>query len=252
MEDVIVVLGGTAESVAETIAARKTCTKCKTEQNIDQFLHARGNGRIVLNCLTCQHKDKLHVISLFTVMVVFSLANLSQVEASRASIDISRAIARGENSLLAFAPALAPGPQRNLTHGVLATMYHERGRVPTDTPEIAAARDQRLTIQRRHRVERRHGVQPSQTPTLSGLIQQQQQQLNAEDEAPTTSRYDLLPVQVPEEDDLADGTDDLRHTSPRPRGPWPPSQAPFSVCVFGSVSWTPSRMMMMMMMIFLL
>jgi hypothetical protein len=108
--------------------------QCKTEQNIDQFLHVRGNGRIVLNCLTCRHKDKLHVISLFTVMVVFSSANLLQVEASRASIEISRAIARGENSLLAFAPALAPGPQRNLTHGVLATMYHERGRVPTDTP----------------------------------------------------------------------------------------------------------------------
>ena len=74
-------------------------------------------------------------------------------------------------------------------------MYHERGRVPTDTPGVAAVRDQRLTIQRRHRVERRHGVQPSQTPPLSGLILRQQR-LNAEDETPTTNRSDLLPVQA--------------------------------------------------------
>ncbi|EAQ92764.1 hypothetical protein CHGG_00999 [Chaetomium globosum CBS 148.51] len=64
MEDVIVVLGGTAEAAAETAVTRKSCTKCNTEQNIDQFLHARGNGRIVVNCLSCRHKKKLHVISL--------------------------------------------------------------------------------------------------------------------------------------------------------------------------------------------
>jgi RNase P subunit RPR2 len=54
---------------------RKACTKCNTEQNIDQFLHARGNGRIVVNCLSCRHKDKLHVISLVTI--VFPSSNLS-------------------------------------------------------------------------------------------------------------------------------------------------------------------------------
>ncbi|KAH6649677.1 hypothetical protein F5144DRAFT_16204 [Chaetomium tenue] len=212
MEDVIVVLAGTVEAAAEAAVARKTCSRCNTEQNIDQFLHARGNGRIVVNCLSCRHKSKLHVIILVTILL--SPANLSQVEASRASTEISRAIARGDDSPLAFAPALAPGPRRNLTHGVLAAMYHERGRVFTDTPETAAARDQRLTIQRRHRVERRHGVQPSQTPTLSSLIGREQQ-LNAEDEALTTSRGDLLPVQAAEGDDLGGNVDDLRHTPPR-------------------------------------
>ncbi|KAH6649737.1 hypothetical protein F5144DRAFT_20371 [Chaetomium tenue] len=103
-------------------------------------------------------------------------------------------------------------------------MYHERGRVSTDTPETAAARDQRLTIQRRHRVERRHGVQPSQTPTLSSLIGREQQ-LNAEDEALTTSRGDLLPVQAAEGDDLGGDADDLRHTPPR-RGRPPKRRSP--------------------------
>ena len=71
MEDVIVVLGGTAETAAETIVARKTCTKCNTEQNIDQFLHARGNGRAVVNCLSCRHRNKLHATSLVTVPIFF-------------------------------------------------------------------------------------------------------------------------------------------------------------------------------------
>ncbi|EAQ89793.1 predicted protein [Chaetomium globosum CBS 148.51] len=222
MEDVIGVLAGTVEAAAEAAVARKTCSRCNTEQNIDQFLHARRNGRIVVNCLSCRHKSKLHVIILVTIL--FSSANLSQVEASRASIEISRAIARGDDSSLAFAPALAPGPRRNLTHGVLAEMYHERGRVSTDTPETAAARDQRLTIQRRHGVERRHGVQPSQTPSLSSLIGREQQ-LNAEDEAPTTSRCDLLPVQAAEGDDLGGNADDLRRTLPR-RGRPPKRRSP--------------------------
>ena len=53
-------------------------------------------------------------------------------------------------------------------------MYHEGGRVDTDTPEMAAARAEISAIQRRHRVERRHGEEPSQTPTISGLLRQQQ------------------------------------------------------------------------------
>jgi hypothetical protein len=40
-------------------------------------------------------------------------------------------------------------------------MYHEGGRVETDTPEMAAARGQIAAIQRQHRVQRRHGEQPS-------------------------------------------------------------------------------------------
>ena len=68
MEDVIVVLGGTAETVVEPAVARKTCSKCHTEQDIDQFLHVRGNGRAVVNCLSCRHKNKLHVMSLVTIL----------------------------------------------------------------------------------------------------------------------------------------------------------------------------------------
>jgi hypothetical protein len=39
---------------------------------------------------------------------------------------------------------------------------------------MAAARNDISAIQRRHRVERRHGEEPSQTPTMSNLLRQQQ------------------------------------------------------------------------------
>jgi hypothetical protein len=53
-------------------------------------------------------------------------------------------------------------------------MYHEGGRVDTDTSEMAAARAQISAIQRQHRVQRRHGEEPPQTPTMSGLLRHQQ------------------------------------------------------------------------------
>jgi hypothetical protein len=59
-----------------------------------------------------------------------------------------------------------PPPQRNLTHGVMGERYHLGGRVETDTVAMAAARQEQAGIQRRHRLERRHGDDPSQTPLL--------------------------------------------------------------------------------------
>jgi hypothetical protein len=50
-----------------------------------------------------------------------------------------------------------PHPRRNLTHG---ERHHLGGRVETDTVAMAAG------IQRRHRLERRHGDDPSQTPQV--------------------------------------------------------------------------------------
>lgn len=46
----------------EAATARKTCPRCRTEQNIDQFYDARGNVRIVINCLSCRNKTKLYVM----------------------------------------------------------------------------------------------------------------------------------------------------------------------------------------------
>ena len=57
-----------------------------------------------------------------------------------------------------------PPPRRNLTHGVMGERYHLGGRVETDTVAMAAARQEQAGIQRRHRLERRQGDEPSQTP----------------------------------------------------------------------------------------
>ncbi|KAI1101806.1 hypothetical protein F4804DRAFT_288987 [Jackrogersella minutella] len=58
-------------------------------------------------------------------------------------------------------------PRRNLTHAVLGEMFHKGGR-----PETAAARQEQSNIQCRHRTERRHGEDPSQTATIDDLIRE--------------------------------------------------------------------------------
>ena len=70
-------------------------------------------------------------------------------------------------------PSLFEDPipkRRNLTHGVLSERYHRRGLVASDTPAVAAARQQQTSIQRDHRHQRRDGVVPSLTPGLSTLV----------------------------------------------------------------------------------
>src|SRR6266516_5314766 len=57
-------------------------------------------------------------------------------------------------------------------HGNLAQRYHRAGQVETDTPAIAAARRQQAQIQRDHRQQRREGEEPSQTPSISALLEQ--------------------------------------------------------------------------------
>ena len=61
-------------------------------------------------------------------------------------------------------------PRRNVTHGVMSERYHLGGRVETDTVAMAAARQDRAGIQRRHRLERRLGDDPSQTPPFTSLV----------------------------------------------------------------------------------
>ena len=58
-------------------------------------------------------------------------------------------------------------PRRNVTHGVMSERYHLGGRVETDTVAMAAARQDQ---ERRHRLERRQGDDPSQTPPFTSLV----------------------------------------------------------------------------------
>jgi hypothetical protein len=51
----------------------------------------------------------------------------------------------------------------------MSERYHLGGRVETDTVVMAAARQEQAGIQRRHRVERRHGDDPSQTSPFTYL-----------------------------------------------------------------------------------
>jgi hypothetical protein len=96
-------------------------------------------------------------------------------------------IARRPIAVPAPPDAVHLAPRQNLTHRVLANMYHKDGRVDTDTPEMAAARAQISAIQRRHRVKRRHGEELSQTPTMSGLLRQQHP-AGAEDGLPPSAQ----------------------------------------------------------------
>jgi hypothetical protein len=50
----------------------------------------------------------------------------------------------------------------------MGEQYHLGGRVETDTVAMAAARQEQAGIQRRHRLERRHGDDPSQEHAANG------------------------------------------------------------------------------------
>ncbi|KAK0703228.1 hypothetical protein B0T26DRAFT_806893 [Lasiosphaeria miniovina] len=134
---------------AAEAATCKVCHTCGVEKEIDQFRSFRGPRRIVLDCADCRNRGR------------------QQRAASNARVSAAAAVTRGQG------PAFAP--RQNLTHTVLAQRYHEGGRIATDTPEMAAARSEVSDIQRRHRLERRHGEEPSQTPTMSNLLRQQQE-----------------------------------------------------------------------------
>ncbi|EAQ85210.1 hypothetical protein CHGG_09224 [Chaetomium globosum CBS 148.51] len=104
--------------------------------------------------------------------------------ASTVSISAVSAIGRGERPAPARPDPVHLAPRQNLTHRVLASMYHEGGR---------------------HRVQRRHGEEPSQTPTMSGLLRQQQP-ADAEDGPASAQQRDDAPSAVRDDEDNPQAT----------------------------------------------
>ncbi|KAI0850237.1 hypothetical protein F5Y00DRAFT_44498 [Daldinia vernicosa] len=112
----------------------KVCGNCHREKNIDQFVSLRQADRQVATCLSCRGIKK-----------------------------------RPDPPAATTATPIAP--RRNITHSVLQERYPQGGHVPGDSPATDAARQELNNIQRRHRVERRGGEDPSQTPRLEDLIE---------------------------------------------------------------------------------
>ncbi|KAN0070868.1 hypothetical protein V8E54_011033 [Elaphomyces granulatus] len=88
-----------------------------------------------------------------------------------------------------------PPPRRNVTHGVMSERYHLGGRVETDTVAIAAARHDQAGIQRRHRLERRQGDDPSQTPPFTSLVARHEVSQGTEEPPPQFPINPALPDQ---------------------------------------------------------
>ncbi|KAK3290112.1 uncharacterized protein B0H64DRAFT_479440, partial [Chaetomium fimeti] len=175
--------------------AQRVCRECRVEKPLDQFFAVRGS-RIVTKCLDCRGHQRESDI------------------ASATRISAASAIPRGPVAPPTLPNPVHLAPRQNLTHRVLAGMYHQGGRVETDAPEMAAARGQIAAIQRQHRVQRRHGEQPSQTPTMSGLFRQEQP-ADVGDGLPPSAQ----PRQSPAEDD-DDNSQASQPQLPRP-GPVP-------------------------------
>ena len=116
------------------------------------------------------------------------------------------AIARDERPAPVVPDPVNLAPRQNLTHRVLAGIYHKGGRVATDTSEMAAARGQMSAIQRQHRVQRRHGEEPSQTPTMSGLLSQQQPGDAEDDLPPSTQPRAVTPSAAGDDDNNQQAT----------------------------------------------
>jgi hypothetical protein len=75
--------------------------------------------------------------------------------------------------------------------------YHLGGRVETDTVAMAAARQEQAGIQRRHRLERRHGDDPSQTPPFISLVARHEISQGTEEpppQHPLQSAGPVLPI----------------------------------------------------------
>jgi hypothetical protein len=86
-------------------------------------------------------------------------------------------------------------PRRNVTHSVMSERYHLGGRVETDTVAMAAARQDQAGIQRRHRLERRLGDDPSQTPPFTSLVARHEVSQDTEEPPPQLSINPALPNQ---------------------------------------------------------
>ncbi|KAK4220555.1 hypothetical protein QBC38DRAFT_188800 [Podospora fimiseda] len=196
---------------AAAAAGGKVCPQCRIEKEIDQFRSIRGPPRIVHICLDCRRRDK------------------EQRGASNVRVSAAATIARGDTPN----PPPAPPPRQNLTHRILAERYHEGGRVTTDTPEMAAARNVISATQRRHRIKRRHGGEPSQTPTMSSLLRREQPSEatstlppSAQPGYPQKPAADLPPSAQPRESQEGASQDEETDDFGYNQGPVAPSRLP--------------------------
>ena len=89
--------------------------------------------------------------------------------------------------------------------------YHLGGRVETDSVAMAAARRDQAGIQRRHRLERRHGDIPSQTPPFVSLVARHEVSEDTEEEL--EEELPALLIETTAERSLTAG-------APRPRLCW--------------------------------
>ena len=77
----------------------------------------------------------------------------------------------------------------------MSERYHLGGRVETDTVAMAAARQDQAGIQRRHRLERRQGDDPSQTPPFTSLVARHEVSQGTEEPPPRLPINPALPDQ---------------------------------------------------------
>ena len=80
--------------------------------------------------------------------------------------------------------------------------FHRRGINPQDTPETAAARAERTTMQRNHRTRRRGGENPSPTPPFSEMLRQRQPVPIRPSSIPPPSEIQRWPQQLQQQREL--------------------------------------------------
>jgi hypothetical protein len=89
---------------------------------------------------------------------------------------------------------------------------------------MAAARGQISAIQRQHRVQRRHGEEPSQTPTMSALLRQQQPEAS-DDSFVSSARDEECAVGDDDDDSQAPSSSQLPRLGRVPRRRSSPSRS---------------------------
>ncbi|KAF5578398.1 ATP-dependent DNA helicase PIF1 [Fusarium pseudoanthophilum] len=201
--------GGNAPIDAPDVPpATRVCTRCNQEKSLQHFVHLKDATKLTARCLACRNRTNAPARAFNQSIRALSSAHkrtVSDVQSPERMTSSSRrpemetpepfAGPSRRPTVLSPLPTLAARPKspfqpveprrqstgrRMLSNFIEQTAsgleFLRRGKRSQDTEEESAARSERAEIQRRHRSERRAGEEPSPTPTMSQLLEQQQPQ----------------------------------------------------------------------------
>ncbi|CAH0028648.1 unnamed protein product [Clonostachys rhizophaga] len=187
---------GHRDGVAGDSAVTKRCTHCKQDKSIDQYVNLRNPAaKPTGKCLECHQKQSQtpthrvfdSVRSRLSKRPSTEVQSPERQEARRFQPIVPRpeppaitpTSATPSSSRLILPAPRTPNPLARAGTLVRSTTsslprFLRRGVDSQESPDTQQARRDQVAIQRRHRAERREGLEPSPTPGIPQLLGQSQ------------------------------------------------------------------------------